>query len=297
MSFPKVSVCIPIYNGESFLQEALDSIAAQDFQDIEVIISDDNSKDRSLELCRVFKDCQPFPVHIFSHRPSGIGANWNNCLDKAQGEYIKFLFQDDVLEPDCISSMVEVLYSNDDIGLVASKRNFLIESSIDQEFVKRWIGIFGDLQTEFEGEKKPFLRLTRSIFGKESFAELPLNKIGEPSAVMFRKKFFETLGPFREDLKQSLDYEYWYRILNIAAIAILPDKLVGFRLHAGQATNSNRKQGIIDYEAYDRILYDKYLPLLHKSTRRRLVKKYNPAYLLKDKVMLKLKLTRKKWSS
>ncbi len=274
-----VSICIPTFNGEEFIQESLASLVAQDFRDVEVIISDDDSTDGTLAICQEFQKQVDFPVHIYRNEPKGIGANWNNCIAHSSGEYIKFLFQDDVLEPSCISLMVQVLDAQPDIGLVASKRSFLIESSLDSAFVKRWVGIFEDLQKEFKAEKIPFLRLTKNIFRLESFTDFPLNKVGEPSAVMFRRKFFKEIGPFREDLKQILDYEYWYRILKIADIAILPQKLVGFRLHGAQATNKNSEEDIKDYRAYDRLLYDSYLPLLDKTTRTRLKKKFHPMYI------------------
>ena len=99
---PLVSICIPTYNGEAYLQEALDSIQNQDYQNLEVVISDDNSSDNTVSIIQKFKNEVDFSVTIISHTPKGIGANWNNCIKHAAGTYIKFLFQDENAMPDSI---------------------------------------------------------------------------------------------------------------------------------------------------------------------------------------------------
>ena len=106
-TFPLVSICIPIYNGEAFLAEALASVKTQTYPNLEVVVSDDRSSDASLALVEKFQQEVDLPVRIFTHEPQGIGANWNHCVAKAKGQYIKFLFQDDVLLPTCVEQMVE----------------------------------------------------------------------------------------------------------------------------------------------------------------------------------------------
>jgi glycosyltransferase involved in cell wall biosynthesis len=91
-----ISICIPTYNGENYILEALNSIKNQSYKNIEVIISDDNSNDKTLEICEKFKSEVDFPVYIYNHLPNGIGSNWNNCILKSKGDYIQFLFQDDL---------------------------------------------------------------------------------------------------------------------------------------------------------------------------------------------------------
>jgi hypothetical protein len=131
--------------------------------------------------------------------------------------------------------------------------------------------------------------LDKSIFSLKTFYGSPLNKIGEPSVVMFRKSVVDEVGFFREDLKQILDYEYWYRILKKHDVAIINKPLVKFRLHANQATHVNRSQSIDDYKIYEQILYKQYLKLLHPEVRNRLYLKYHPFPLLKKRIKNKLK--------
>jgi glycosyltransferase involved in cell wall biosynthesis len=286
---PLISICIPTYNGVKFLEETLQSIISQSYENIELIVSDDASSDNTLEIIEAFKEQSYFPVYIFHHTPKGIGANWNNCLKQAKGKYIKFLFQDDVMVKDCLEKMVQVLEENPKVGLVASKRDFIIEEDIKKEEINQWIADYGDLQKHLNLTPKEITILDTSLFGLHSFYGSPLNKIGEPSAVMFRKKVIEKVGYFNEELKQILDYEYWYRILKNHPIAIINEPFVKFRLHQNQATNINRNQDIDDYKRYEEILYKHYYKLLHPEVRKRLYLKYHPFPQLKKRILGKIK--------
>ena len=98
---PKVSVAIPVYNGESHLAETIDSVLAQSWDDFELIICDDRSTDGSLDVAASRADGR---IRILRNdRNLGFGGNWNRCLAATQGSYIKILPQDDLLHPDCLS--------------------------------------------------------------------------------------------------------------------------------------------------------------------------------------------------
>lgn len=285
---PKISICIPTYNGADYLQEALDSISIQSFRDFEVIISDDASSDNTLKMVQAFKEHSRFPVYIFHHTPHGIGANWNNCLKHIKGKYIKFLFQDDVMEKECLHKMVKVMETNTNIGLVASKRSFIIEDNVNNNVTKEWFDKYGDLQKGYSPSDGVFI-LTKDIFKSEIFMTDPKNKIGEPSTVLFRKSILDEVGYFNEELKQILDYEYWYRILKKHPIAIINEPLIKFRLHQNQVTNVNRNQDINDYKLYEQILYKHYFKLLHPKIRKHLYLKYHPFPQFKKRVLKKIK--------
>lgn len=272
-----VSICIPTYNGNKFISEALESAINQTYGNLEIIISDDSSKDKTLDIVESFKQKTNITIKIFKHIPNGIGANWNNCLKKAKGEYIKFLFQDDVLLPSCIEEMVDVIENDHRIGLVASKRELIIEDSHLNENTKKWIKKFSDLQVSLNLPlSNGMYILDASLLKSNNFFKDPRNKIGEPSSVLFRKEILNNVGFFREDLKQVLDYEFYYRILKKHNIAILPKKLVKFRLHDQQATSINNKMNdISDYVKYDRIIYENYFWYLNYSKKVDLLKKHN----------------------
>jgi GT2 family glycosyltransferase len=251
---PLISICIPTFNGEKYLQEALDSVKTQTYRNFEVIISDDNSTDKTLEICEKFKDEVDFSVYIYNHIRAGIGANWNHCIEKANGEYIKFLFQDDVLFSNCLEEMLNVFIQNKEVALVACQRNFIYEKEYLDEKLRDWINTFGNLQETLNLKfNNNFCIIKNSIFKHKQFFCSPLNKIGEPTAVMFKKKLYKEIGQFNSELKQILDYEYWYRVLKIYPIGILDIPLVNFRLHEMQATIINA-QNQVDESAYFRFL-------------------------------------------
>ncbi|MFV0530348.1 MAG: glycosyltransferase family 2 protein [Flavobacteriales bacterium] len=266
-----VSVCIPTYNGAQFLREALDSLKNQTYSNIEVIISDDDSKDNTLQIVEEFKERFDKPIYIYNHSPNGIGANWNYSIEKANGEYIKFLFQDDILLPTCIEDMVKVLKKDPTIGLVASKRDFIVEEPNEETNI--WIKTYGDLQAGLYSKDDLFI-LTKKIFKTSFFSKSPPNKIGEPSVVMFRKELFDSIGKFNEELEQILDYEYWYRILKQKNIAVINRPLVKFRIHPEQATNKNKNKKIVDYELWDYILYKEFFWFLSLKDQVKLFGRY-----------------------
>lgn len=276
MPHPLISICIPTYNGASFLQEALDSIKTQTYKNIEVVVSDDASTDATLELVEAFKKEGPFPVRAFHHSPSGIGANWNHCLKHAKGEYIKFLFQDDVLLPTCVEEMVAVFQTHKQLGLVASKRDFMVEAESVNEETQKWISNYSDLQKTLHlTEENGVSFMDKSTFKTEGFFEHPYNKIGEPSVFMFKKSLLKKVGYFRNDLKQKLDYEFCYRILKKNPIAIINKPLVKFRIHPQQATQQNIGKTQRDYAIYNKLMYTDYLWYVNAKTRKTLLKKYN----------------------
>ncbi len=282
-----VSICVPTYNGATYLHETLACIKAQDYGHIEVIISDDQSKDDTLKIATQYAQESDFPVHIHKHTPAGIGANWNHCISKAHGAYIKFLFQDDLMTADCVRRMVDTFDAHPDTGIVASKRTFLYTTE-NKELVER-MSKYEDLQ-EGMTEQGGYHVLSNTLFGQANFMSSPYNKVGEPSVTMFRKSLIDTVGLYREDLDQILDYEFCYRVLRNATIRVIKDKLVTFRIHDTQASQVNQNKAIKDYERWERMLYDDYNHLIHPELKEKLYQRYHPWPELKRKI--KAKLTR-----
>ena len=280
---PLVSVCLPTFNGEKYLQEALDSLSSQTYPNLELIVSDDASQDKSLELIKNFQQSWKFPVSIHHHTPSTIGANWNNCLRHASGKYIKFLFQDDVLYPECIEKLVNAAEQDEQIGIVFCQRDFILEENSPE--TQEWVNRFKDLQ-DADGLFKNSDRIKGSaILGSENLLETPMNKIGEPTTVLFPKKVLNEAGYFNEDLVQILDYEFYYRILKKYDVVMVDEALAGFRVHPGQATMVNKDKDMEDYNIYFRLLYQNFFRYLHYKVKWRLFKRYNP--VLRKGVRLK----------
>lgn len=276
MPTPLVSICIPTFNGEEFLAEAMDSAICQTYSNLEIVVSDDASKDNTLKIVEAYQQKTHIPIRVFHHTPSGIGANWNFCMRQARGEYIKFLFQDDLLAPDCIEKMISVFAVYPDLGLVASKRTIIMSKKEKDRSTQIWLKYCENLQLNFENNRDEFTFLDASFFGTKHFLAKTTNVIGEPTAVMFKSDIVSEIGYFDESFVQILDYEYWFRILRKHPIAIINEPLVSFRLHDKQATAINQNRKISDYEVYEQILYKDYFGLLHRNLKIKLLEKFHP---------------------
>ena len=284
MKEPLVSVCIPTYNGAKYLNEALASLLKQTYRNIELVISDDDSVDETLKIVHQFQKDFLFPVHIYEHKPSGIGANWNNCIENANGEYIKFLFQDDVIYPECIEELVKVAQTYPDVGVVASRRDILLEGTKDKR-TEDWINIYGNLQRHLQLPEKEIYFFDRTLFKNNSFLDPPFNKVGEPSVILFPKGIVEKIGYFREDLKQILDYEFYYRVLKKYKIAIINRELAAFRIHGEQVSNINRNVDILDHHLYPRIMFQDFFWYLNSREQKKLFIKYTGLGKLYEKYL------------
>jgi len=280
ISSPLVSVCIPTYNGEKFISEALSSVFSQTYPNLEIVVSDDASKDRTLAIVEEALKKQTVPWQIIHHQPSGIGANWNNCVKNARGKYIKFLFQDDALESTCVEKMVALAEKDRRIGLVFSKRNFIY--GVRSDFFDEWIPKFSDVHLHWKS-------LVEINSGRRLLADCPdllstpMNKVGEPPAVLLRADIFRKTGYFNEALVQVLDYEFWYRVFKYFKIGFIDEYLVNFRLHGNQTTQHNIGNRD-DYKIYERVIYKNFFWLLHPSVQKRLIRQFNPIYRIYSEI-------------
>ncbi|NBH20428.1 glycosyltransferase family 2 protein, partial [Clostridiaceae bacterium] len=107
----KVSVVIPVYNGEAYLEECMDSILFQTLKEIEVICVDDGSTDHCSELLQKYKEMDSRVKVITNQRNSGPGTSRNKGLEKARGKYVIFLDADDVFEEE----LLELAFSRAEI--------------------------------------------------------------------------------------------------------------------------------------------------------------------------------------
>jgi glycosyltransferase involved in cell wall biosynthesis len=255
MGKPLVSICIPTYNGERYLPEALGSILGQTYSPIELIISDDNSRDNTLSIVNEYISKVPFPATLLKHEPSSIGTNWNNCVKHANGDYIKFLFQDDILENHCIETMMEdFLKEPENTGLVYCK--------------KKLIGSFVESQQKLADMTfSTYHSMTgMEILSSPMLFKHPRNKIGEPTCCLIKRNVFNELGFFNERLMQSLDYEFWYRLIRKFEIKAIDSRLVRFRIHDRQASIINSRKIIPDSYLLPFLLLKNHTKHLHSFT-------------------------------
>jgi predicted O-linked N-acetylglucosamine transferase (SPINDLY family)/GT2 family glycosyltransferase len=258
LSLPLVSVCIPTYNGEQFLEETLNTVLNQTYPNLEIIISDDNSNDRTIEIAKSFKDKFNCSLSILEHEQYGLSQNWNFCVSQAQGKYIKFLFQDDLLEPDAIFAMVELAEHDDEVGLVFSPRRLFVSSG-DTYYDPSFLENHGAKDIHKGWSKLKPIQLGRDLLSDRNLFNYSINKIGEPTTVLIKKEMFNRVGLFNSDLCQIVDLEMWLRIISECKVGFVNKYLSHFRLHEHQQTNRNSsKEGVIlsDLTSFFCIMYN-----------------------------------------
>lgn len=272
MKIPRISVCIPTYNYGKYIGEAINSVLSQTFTDYELLIVDDCSVDKTDDIVNEFarRDARIRYIRNISNR--GMVANWNYCLEEARGEYIKFLFGDDLLcSPDALGAFVAILDADTSVALAGSARKI-----IDQDSRFREIWAYGSDSVVVDGCRA----ISRCMLEKQNF-------IGEPSAVMFRKS--QAKRGFDHRYRQIVDLEMWFHLLEQGRYAYLNEPLCAFRLHSDQQSARNAEsdatlddtfyllQGYLDkpYLTFNRLqtryLYYDYMYQVWKSYRKKKV--------------------------
>lgn len=248
----KVSVLVPVYNGEKFLPECLDSILAQEDVGMEILLADDGSTDGSMAVLETYAARDP-RIRWWKNRQNlGLAGNWNCLLQEARGEYVKFVFQDDkLLSATALVQMARLMENHPKAALVASASYIIDEQSRILE-----------LRDYFrEGISDGQRVVVRCL-------EQPANLIGEPSVVLFRRA--QARQAFDEQLHQLLDVDMWFHLLEQGQFAYLHEPLCAFRKHAAQQTHVNSVSGAAIND--DIILFSRWLakPWLEQAMTRRM---------------------------
>ncbi|MBI4430618.1 MAG: glycosyltransferase [Candidatus Omnitrophica bacterium] len=211
MSSPKVSIVLVTHNRPSYLQEAIESVASQTFEDWELLIFDNGSDDKTAMLVKSFVK-EDNRIRYFFQDNIGISAARARAISYVSGDYVAFLDDDDLYYPKKIESQVCFLDKNPKIGMVYSYVDMVDEN---KKFIRTW-------------PDNPV----------KNFEGLVADCVIQPNSVLVRKKCFDTVGTFRIDLKGSDDYEMWLRISRFFTMDFLPEIVGQYRRH-GMSTSSN----------------------------------------------------------
>lgn len=265
---PLISICVPTFNGAQYIQECLNSISIQKYTNIEVIISDDSSNDETLTICSHFKKSVSFPVFIHTHIRNGMANNWNNCIEKSNGTFIKFLFQDDVLAPGCLEKFVQNISLDHHHQFIFCNRSFILEDELaNNKEIQNWIKRYSNLAKGWKFNLAGGIDGKKLLKKSDNLFSYPLNKIGEPSVTFFSKSLFEKNGLFDPQFIQLTDVELYYRLMPHCHFSYLDEKLIKIRLHKQQTTSKNLENSRSDE---DLLLYyvlkNRIKELLHPNT-------------------------------
>lgn len=206
---PLVSVVIPVYNGARFLRAALESVFAQTYRPIQVIVVDDGSIDESGPIAQSFPD-----VHYIRQENKGVAAARNAGIEAARGEFFAFLDQDDLWTPDKLKIQVDHLLKNPDLGYTLTQQQYFLEPGTP-------------LPTWF---KKDLLATVHAgwVLG----------------TLLVRRTTFEQVGNFATVYTAANDSDWFFRAKAAEIpMAVIPELLLLKRVH--EANDSGRAKEIL----------------------------------------------------
>jgi glycosyltransferase involved in cell wall biosynthesis len=251
---PKLSVIIASYNHQDYIAETLRSLEEQTFEGFEIIIVDDGSTDKTVEVAKSAQS----RAQIHTQENQGVVAARNRGVSLAKGKYICFVDSDDIVLPERFAKQVALLDGDAKLGLVFA--DALIIDSIGKQ-----IGKFGDVYPVVPGDVAQMLAM--------HYCFTPM------ITVMVRADVLRKTGPFEKPGPIS-DYMKWIEVSHISKVIYNPEPLGCWRRH--QASTSKQANKVKSYAktrtALKRILR-KY-PALNAEIGKKIIKRYSRSYFL-----------------
>ena len=242
----KVSVIVPVYNVEKYLEKCLDSLVNQTLKDIEIIVVNDGTKDNSQEIIDKYAKKYPKKVKGFIKENGGQSSARNYGLEYAKGEYIGFVDSDDYVELD----MFEKLYNKakeDDFDISICNLNFVYEDTDDKKEFS--INMNSDL-TDKESLRKHMINIYPVVWNK-----------------IYKKSLFETSKLKFKEKVWFEDVEFLYKLVPyVKSVGVIDDYLYNYLQRQGSVTNTFDKRlynyvenlnGIVDFYK-EKDFYDYY---------------------------------------
>lgn len=226
---PLVSVLLPVYNGEKFLSEAIESVLQQTFMDFELLILDDGSIDGSLAICQHFERIDR-RVRVFHRENRGLVITLNEMIDMANGEILARMDADDICLPQRFERQVDFLRLHPDIDVVGT--SIIHINSAGQRI--------GPIDNPLDHDSIEALLLNGHC------------AIAHPS-VMVRAEAIIKAGGYREAFPCAQDFDLWLRMSEQGRLANIPDRLLLYRLHPGSISES---KGQAQREAAERAAHE-----------------------------------------
>lgn len=204
---PRVSVLMPVYNGERYLREAIESILNQTYTDFEFIIIDDGSTDNTWQILQSYAANEPRIVLVRNETNIGLAGSLNKGLGLARGEYIARMDADDVSLPERLASQVAFLDEHPKVGVVGSSVQLIDADGSPTRIVR---------QPTMHGLILWFLCF------HTAFAH---------PTVVFRKAVVEGVGGYDDAIVANEDRDLWQRLSSVTRLANLPDVYLLYRRH------------------------------------------------------------------
>jgi len=221
LSTPKISVCLPTYNGGKYVKAAIESVLTQTFTDFELIVCDDLSQDDTNAIVSEFAAMDKRIKFNVNASRLGLFENYNECLSRAHGQFIKPFAQDDLLDKTMLERMLKELVADERVRLVSSAKKWIDAEGVEIRRVSHFPS-----DTVLPGPDV----IVAHLIGLT-------NWVGEPSTVMFPAS---AMGDkFDTAFYHYGDIEYWFRIIEAGSLLYLSEPLCSFRRHDQSSTSAN----------------------------------------------------------
>jgi cellulose synthase/poly-beta-1,6-N-acetylglucosamine synthase-like glycosyltransferase len=233
MSVPLVSVCLPSLNTFPFLQERIDTIFGQTFEDWELVVTDSYSDDGSWEFFE--RLARKDPRVSIAQAPRGLYPGWNHCLQRARGEYVYVATSDDTMALDCLQKMVTALETSGECDLAHCP---LV--NIDGHGAR-----LNDSRWHRWPENTPFARGLEELAWRPHIRRAPyvglIHLVGEHvvlsvNQLLIRRSLFERTGYFSSQWGSEGDFNWEMRACLVANMVHVPDTWASLRLHSSAAS-------------------------------------------------------------
>ena len=210
MKKPKVSIVIPVYNGEKYVKQAIDSAINQTYDNIEIIVVNDGSKDKTEEICKTYGD----KINYIKKENGGVSTALNVALKHMTGEYFSWLSHDDIYYPNKIEEQIKEIEQKtiilSDYDLIDNKGKLITTIKQNTELINCHF------------EYAVLLGLINGI------------------SLLIPKEVFIEVGNFDENLRCTQDYDLWFKILLKGyKFKHINKVLVASRQHSKQVTNKS----------------------------------------------------------
>ncbi|MFA9196277.1 MAG: glycosyltransferase family 2 protein [Aliarcobacter sp.] len=216
-----VSIIIPAYNADAYLEETIRGVVAQTFQDWELLVVNNASTDSTGDILHrlTAELCDPRIRILTNPCTLSMAENWNIGLQHAKGEFIKMICADDIPSEDCLERQVRALREHPSAILTSGAR-LIINSKGKILFLRNAI-------------RKKGVHTGTSMIRQCIFAGT--NIIGDPVCVMWRRSATDQLGLFNPSVGYCTDMEYWLRLLSIGDLYYDTVPVGFYRIHKNAA--------------------------------------------------------------
>lgn len=227
---PKVSVIMPVYNGQEFLRETMDSVLNQTFTDFEFIIINDASKDSTEEIIKSYEDDRI--VYLKNEQNLGVAGALNRGLENAKGEYVARIDADDIAMPERFQKQVEFMDKHPDVGVCGSHIRIFEQDGAERDFK------YSELDAELR-------------------VDMLFNSAFAHPAVMLRKSVLDKNKIFyNRDFEKAEDYRMWYDIMRVSKGYNLQEPLLRYRHHQNQVTKVKVEEQTVAVNKMRKVMYD-----------------------------------------